>query len=56
MLIKLDSKGPAFFSHIRLGKQGSKIKVYKFRTMKPNAEELLKNLTPEQKTRISGKF
>ncbi|MCJ8172263.1 sugar transferase [Clostridium botulinum] len=56
MLIKLDSKGPAFFSHIRLGKQGSKIKVYKFRTMKPNAEELLKNLTPEQKREFQENF
>ncbi|KRU25372.1 bacterial sugar transferase [Clostridium sporogenes] len=56
MLIKLDSKGPAFFSHIRLGKQGEKIKVYKFRTMKPNAEELLKNLTPEQKREFQENF
>ncbi|MCS4472559.1 sugar transferase [Clostridium botulinum] len=39
-----------------MGKQGSKIKVYKFRTMKPNAEELLKNLTQEQKREFQENF
>lgn len=56
VIIKLDSKGPVFFSHVRLGKCGTKIKVYKFRTMKPNAEELLKNLTPNQKREFEENF
>ncbi len=32
-LIKLDSKGPAIFSHTRVGKDGKEFTMYKFRTM-----------------------
>lgn len=46
--IKLDSKGPIFFAHTRIGKNGKPIKIYKFRTMVVNAEELIKKFTPEQ--------
>ena len=46
--IKLDSKGPIFFAHTRIGKNGKPIKIYKFRTMVVNAEELIKRFTPEQ--------
>mgnify|MGYP004508640487 FL=1 len=46
--IKLDSKGPIFFAHTRIGKNGKIIKIYKFRTMVVNAEELIKKFTPEQ--------
>jgi lipopolysaccharide/colanic/teichoic acid biosynthesis glycosyltransferase len=56
VLVKLDSEGPAFFGHKRLGKNGEFIKVYKFRTMKKNAEELLKQLTPEQKSEFAKNF
>ncbi len=42
--IKLDSKGPVFFKQERIGLRGRKFKLYKFRTMVSNAEELLKNL------------
>ncbi|MBU3111023.1 sugar transferase [Clostridium lacusfryxellense] len=54
--IKLDSSGPVFFGHKRLGKYGQFIKVYKFRTMLPNAEELLKQLTPKQKIEFDESF
>lgn len=56
ILIKRDSKGPAFFAHKRLGKNGEIIKVYKCRTMVQNAEELLKKLTPEQKEEFAKNF
>ena len=46
--IKLDSKGPVFFAHKRIGKNGKIIKLYKFRSMVINAEELIKSFTPEQ--------
>lgn len=46
--IKLDSKGPVFFKHTRIGKNGKIIKLYKFRSMVINAEELIKSFTPEQ--------
>ena len=48
LMIKLESKGPVFFKHTRIGKNGKIIKMYKFRSMVENAEELIKNFTPEQ--------
>jgi lipopolysaccharide/colanic/teichoic acid biosynthesis glycosyltransferase len=45
ILIKLDSpKGPVFFSQLRTGENGKRFKVYKFRTMVENAEELKEQL------------
>ena len=46
--IKIDSKGPVFFAHKRIGKNGKIIKLYKFRSMVINAEDLIKSFTPEQ--------
>ena len=46
--IKLDSKGPVFFKHTRIGKDGKIIKIYKFRSMVDNAEDLINRFTPEQ--------
>jgi lipopolysaccharide/colanic/teichoic acid biosynthesis glycosyltransferase len=40
ILIKLDSKGPVFFSQQRVGLNGKSFKMYKFRSMVTNAEEL----------------
>lgn len=37
--IKLDSKGPVFFSQIRIGKNGRRFKIYKFRSMYVDAEK-----------------
>jgi lipopolysaccharide/colanic/teichoic acid biosynthesis glycosyltransferase len=56
ILVRLDSKGPVLFSHKRLGLGGKIIKVYKFRTMVSDAEELLKRLTPEQKEEYEKNF
>jgi lipopolysaccharide/colanic/teichoic acid biosynthesis glycosyltransferase len=38
MLIKLSSKGPVFYSQIRLGRDGKLFKMYKLRTMSAHAE------------------
>ena len=46
LLVRLTSKGPVIFSQQRLGKDGRSFKIYKFRTMRANAEELLKE-SPE---------
>lgn len=35
--IKLDSRGPVFFGHVRIGKGGKPFKLLKFRTMYPAA-------------------
>jgi exopolysaccharide biosynthesis polyprenyl glycosylphosphotransferase len=40
VLIKLDSRGPIFFRQTRIGLHGRKFKVWKFRTMVINAEQL----------------
>ncbi len=52
LLIKIDSPGPVFFSQERLGKEGKKFKLIKFRTMYKNSDEILRNflaLNPEAK-------
>lgn len=48
LAIKLESKGPIFFKHTRIGKDGKIIKIYKFRSMVNNAEDMIKEFTPEQ--------
>lgn len=40
LLIKLDSPGPVLFTQLRKGQHGRIFKLYKFRTMYNNAEEL----------------
>ncbi|WP_275299524.1 sugar transferase [Clostridium sp. YIM B02506] len=44
VLIKIDSKGSVIFSQTRVGKNGKEFKMYKFRSMVVNAEELKKKL------------
>ena len=41
VLIKLDSAGPVFYRQARIGRQGRKFYVYKFRTMVQNADQIL---------------
>ena len=41
ILIKVDSPGPVFYGHRRLGAGGKHFRCWKFRTMYTNAEELL---------------
>lgn len=50
--IKLDSKGPIFFSQERVGQSGKLFKMHKFRSMVIDAEELLDKL--KDKNEMSG--
>ena len=40
---------PMFYSHTRIGKNGKEFKLYKFRSMVPNADEVLKELMKDKK-------
>ena len=42
--IKLSSRGPIFFSQVRIGKNNIPFKCFKFRTMYPEANDILENL------------
>ncbi len=50
--IKIDSPGPVFFSQTRVGKNGRRFKIYKFRSMYKDAEARLKDL--ESKNEVNG--
>lgn len=47
ILIKFESDGPIIFSQDRIGYKGQKFKMYKFRSMVVNAEELKKKLAEQ---------
>ena len=44
IIIKIDSRGPIFFAQERVGLRGRRFKLYKFRTMIPDAERILEKL------------
>ncbi len=46
--VKCSDGGPIFYLHERVGKNGKKIRIPKFRSMKKNADRLEDMLTPEQ--------
>lgn len=56
ILIKLESKGPAFYSHKRLGKNREYINLYKFRSMHENSKEIFETFTEEQKKEYYENF
>lgn len=43
LAIRLDSRGPIFYTQIRIGRSGRPFKAWKFRTMVPNADQVLRN-------------
>ena len=48
-IIYIQSPGPIFFSQERVGKNGRKFRIYKFRSMYPDAEERKKELMKKNK-------
>jgi len=57
-LIKRDSKGPIFYRGLRTGQNGEPFKIFKFRTMVPDAEKLGGPSTSADDPRLTnvGKF
>ncbi|GGL56316.1 sugar transferase [Sporolactobacillus putidus] len=51
LMIKWDDPhGEVFFKQIRIGKNGRKFYIYKFRSMVPNAEQMLDGLADQNET------
>lgn len=55
-VIYISDPGPVFYGHVRLGKNGKKIKVWKFRSMYVNADEIFENLPQEKKEEFYKEF
>ncbi|MDY3359779.1 MAG: sugar transferase [Clostridium celatum] len=54
--IRIESKGKVIFSHTRIGKNGVQFKVYKFRSMYENSDEIFEKFTEEQKKEYYKNF
>lgn len=55
-VLYINSPGPIFFTQIRVGKNGRKFKMYKFRSMYPDAEERKADLLSENNVRDGRMF
>lgn len=55
-VIYIKSPGPIFFSQTRIGKNGKKFKIYKFRSMYMDAEERKKDLMEQNKMKDGFMF
>mgnify|MGYP003292126801 FL=1 len=55
-MIKRESPGPVFFSQTRIGKNGRKFKIYKFRSMYLDAEERKKELMEQNRVKDGFMF
>lgn len=56
ILVRVDSPGKVVFAHERIGKNSKKIKIYKFRSMYENSEEIFRNFTEDQKKEYYENF
>lgn len=58
ILIRLDSRGPVFYRGARTGRYGARFRIYKFRTMVPDAESLGGGSTARNDPRVTkfGRF
>ena len=56
LLLRISDGGPALYSQRRLGRNGNPIRVWKFRSMCPGADESLESLTPEQQAQYRAEY
>ena len=55
-IIYIQSPGPIFFSQERIGKNGKRFKLYKFRSMYPDAEKRKKELMDQNEVKDGMMF
>lgn len=53
LLIKLDSRGPVFFRQTRVGRFGTPFRIFKFRSMVPDAPKIGPYFTSDNDPRIT---
>ncbi|MBS0179191.1 MAG: sugar transferase [Nitrospira sp.] len=51
--IKIDSKGPVFYQAIRLGRYGKPFQMFKFRSMRADADKVGALITPDKDSRVT---
>ena len=56
IIIKCDSRGPVFYKHHRIGKNGKTFGMYKFRSMIPDADKKLDELPDELKKEFEENY
>lgn len=56
VIIKCDSKGPVFYKHHRIGKNGKPFGMYKFRSMVNNSQEAFEKLPEEMKQEFYNNY
>lgn len=56
LIIRIESSGAPIYVHRRIGKDGKTLPLLKFRSMYKNADAMLQNFTPEQKTEWEANF
>jgi exopolysaccharide biosynthesis polyprenyl glycosylphosphotransferase len=54
LVIKADDRGPVFFRQTRVGLDGREFRMWKFRSMRPDAEQVLARLKNELEERDAG--
>ena len=58
LAIKLDGRGPVIFKQVRIGARCKPFVIWKFRTMRPDADRIAPNISPSSDPRVTrvGKF
>ena len=58
LAVKFDSKGPVFYRQVRVGRYNQDFKIFKFRTMVQNADQIGPAVTTGEDPRITrvGRF
>jgi lipopolysaccharide/colanic/teichoic acid biosynthesis glycosyltransferase len=53
LVVRVDSPGPGLFRQVRIGRNGRRFHIYKFRTMINGAHRIAANVSPEGDPRIT---